>query len=113
KIAVPESNAGKNVEVRLGSPTGTLVGTLTTTATGDWYTYNEQTVELTSIPTGYQTVYIVFAGSSTGVGNFDWFKFSGVAPMPTPTPTPSGKVYYVATDGDDSRTPEQAQNINT
>ncbi|MEY3895536.1 MAG: hypothetical protein RLZZ214_1055, partial [Verrucomicrobiota bacterium] len=73
RMAVPASNAGRPVEVRLGSPTGRLVGTLTTAATGSWDTYTEQTANLTGAVDN-QTVYIVFEGGA-GIGNFDWFRF--------------------------------------
>lgn len=73
RMAVPASNAGRPVEIRLGSPTGRLVGTLTTAATGSWDTYTEQTTTLTGAVDN-QTVYCVFKGGG-GVGNFDWFRF--------------------------------------
>jgi hypothetical protein len=74
RLGVPAAFAGQQVEVRLGSVTGTLCGTLITTSTGDWSTYTDQSISLTGAM-GTNTVYLVFKGSS-GVGNFDWFKFT-------------------------------------
>ncbi|MBI4976531.1 MAG: DUF4038 domain-containing protein [Spirochaetes bacterium] len=72
-IGVPASYAGKQVEIRLGSATGTLLGTLTVASTGAWETYVEQSIPITTI-SGVQTVYFVFNGGY-GVGNFDYFRF--------------------------------------
>lgn len=73
RLAVPAANAGKSVQIRSGSTTGTLLGTLTTTSTGAWNAYQEQSTTLTGA-NGIQNIYFVFAGGS-GVGNFDYFKF--------------------------------------
>lgn len=72
-LGVPDSYAGQTVEIRLGSETGTLIGSLVTTSTGSWSTHEEQTTALTGA-SGIHDVYIVFKGTS-GIGDFDWFKF--------------------------------------
>ncbi len=61
--------------VRLGSPTGTTVGTLNFTSTGAWGTYGQQTITLSGA-TGTQDVYLV---GSSGTLNLDWLQFSNVA----------------------------------
>ncbi|KRF09950.1 hypothetical protein ASG93_19180 [Paenibacillus sp. Soil787] len=71
---VPASNAGKTAEIRLDSTTGTLVGTLTIQSTGGYSVYTEQSTALTGA-SGVHDIYIVF-NSGSGVGNFDWIKFS-------------------------------------
>jgi hypothetical protein len=73
-IATPTGYQGKNLEVRLDSTTGTLLGTLTTQATGsDFTTYKEQSIPITSA-TGVHNLYVVFKGGY-GVGNITQFKF--------------------------------------
>lgn len=72
RLGVTATGAGKKVQVRLGSPTGTLIGELTTVSTGGYDKLQEQTSTLTG-GTGLQDVYFVFNGGS-GVGNVDYFK---------------------------------------
>jgi hypothetical protein len=72
-LAVSDSAAGKSMEIRVGSPTGALLGTLKTTGTGGWGIYADQTVTLGAI-TGVQDVYLVFRGSAVAV--LDWFTFA-------------------------------------
>ncbi|RAV09899.1 polysaccharide lyase family 8 super-sandwich domain-containing protein [Paenibacillus contaminans] len=73
RLGVP-SGTGKTVEIRLDSKTGPLVGTLAVQSTGSFVSFTEQTTSLTGA-SGVHDVYVVFKGGS-GVGNFDWFKFS-------------------------------------
>lgn len=73
RFGVPATGAGKKVQVRLGSPTGTLVAELTTASTGGYDKLQEQQAPMTG-GIGVQDIYFVFAGGS-GVGNFDYFKF--------------------------------------
>lgn len=73
RLAVPNQYAGQKVEIRLGSKTGTLLGTLTPKSTGGFANFENQSIKVTP-PTGTYDVYIVFKGSQ-GVGNFDWFLF--------------------------------------
>lgn len=73
KVAVDPAYAGQQMEVRLDSPTGTLVGTLTVQNTGGWGAFKEQTTLLTGA-NGKHNIYFVFKGGS-GIGNFDYFIF--------------------------------------
>jgi len=77
-VAVPDEYAGGQVEIRLDSLTGTLVGNLTVQSTGSWYTYAQQAISLTGA-TGTHNVYFKFTGS-WGVGVFDYFRFQ-TAPL--------------------------------
>ncbi|WP_010250451.1 endo-1,4-beta-xylanase [Acetivibrio cellulolyticus] len=61
-----------NIELRLNSPSGTLIGTLPVAATGGWNTYTEQTCDISGV-TGVNDLYLVF----TGPVNIDWFTFAG------------------------------------
>jgi beta-glucosidase len=57
------ANAGTatTVQIRLGKPTGTLVGTAQIPATGDPYTYADVSAALSQV-SGNRDVYLVFAG---------------------------------------------------
>lgn len=78
------ANSGtSNIELRLNSPTGTLIGTLPVTSTGGWNTYREQTFSINKV-TGVNNLYLVF----TGAVNIDWFTFgTSVVTAPNPNPT--------------------------
>jgi hypothetical protein len=74
-LGVDATNAGRQVQVRTGGPTGTIVGTLTVKSTGAWNVYTAQTATLTTKLTGVQNLYLTFAGGS-GVANIQSFKFN-------------------------------------
>ncbi|MDX6742430.1 ThuA domain-containing protein [Actinocorallia sp. A-T 12471] len=65
RVSTPNNNAG-SIEVRAGSPTGTLVASQTIPSTGGWDNY----VTLPSVPVtdpgGSQTLYFVFKTSGGG-----------------------------------------------
>ncbi len=77
---------GNAAVIRLGSITGTIIGTLSTPSTGGWGTFTTANTSLTGA-SGVQNVFVVFP-SGTGNGNFDWFEFSGA----TDTTPPSAPV---------------------
>lgn len=58
-------------EIRLGSETGELVGTLTVATTGDWQVYETVSVDLTKKIEGVHDLFLVFNGSF----NLNWFNF--------------------------------------
>lgn len=83
RLAVADSYAGKTIELRLGSLTGTRLGMLTVAGTGGWSTFTTQTAPVAAIG-GVHDLYVTFAGGS-GVGNLDSLQFrSGPAPGGTP-----------------------------
>ncbi len=61
-----------NIELRLNSPSGTLIGKLPVATTGDWNTYQEQICDISGV-TGVNDLYLVFSGAV----NIDWFTFAG------------------------------------
>jgi hypothetical protein len=77
RVAVTAAYAGKQVQFRLGSVTGTLVGTLTVASTGGWSTFVSQTTKISGA-SGVRDLYLVFAGGD-GVGNIDAFTFSAAS----------------------------------
>ena len=87
---VASATSGGNIEIRLDSVTGTLVGTCTVAGTGGWQTWTTRTCTVSGV-TGVHNLYLRFTGSGTGyLMNFNWFKFtSGSTPTPGPTSTPT------------------------
>jgi hypothetical protein len=81
-LAVPEYDAGKQIKVRLGSPTGTEIGSLTTKATSpdlagwdEWCVLSEQCLTLSTNLSGTQTVYFVGSAGSGSIANLYRFRF--------------------------------------
>jgi len=83
---VASANSGGNIEIRLDSLTGTLVGTCAVTGTGGWQTWVTKTCTISGA-TGIHDLYFKFTGGSGSLFNFNWWKFSGSGTTP-PTPTP-------------------------
>ena len=73
RLAVPANFAGKQIELRLGSPTGTLVGSLTTRGTGGWNSYAQQTTSVSGA-SGVRDLYLVGRGGAN-IANVDWLSF--------------------------------------
>jgi beta-glucanase (GH16 family) len=74
-FSASKSGIGGEVEIRLGSPSGRLIGTFFPQDTGGWSTYREQLVQLGSFVSGVQDLYLVATGG-TGVCNLESFRFS-------------------------------------
>jgi beta-glucanase (GH16 family)/lysophospholipase L1-like esterase len=74
-FSAAKSGGGGAVEIRLGSPTGRLIGTLVPQNTGGWGNYREQLVQLSGFVSGVQDVYLVGTGA-TGIANIASFRFS-------------------------------------
>lgn len=73
-IAVDGCCGGRQIEIRLDSTTGPLLGTLITSATGGWATFADESVAVSGA-TNVHDVYLVFEGGY-GVGNINRFKFN-------------------------------------
>jgi O-glycosyl hydrolase len=76
-----------SIEVRLGSQTGTLIGTVPTSSTGGWQTWVTSPAGIATT-TGLQNVYLVFRGGA-GIVNVNWIRFTSAAATPTPTAPPT------------------------
>ncbi len=72
-IAVDAGGAGKQIEARLDSPSGTLLGALTTRNTGSYHTWDRQYLAFDEPVVGTNDLYFVAAGGG-GVANFNWFQ---------------------------------------
>jgi len=95
RVRVASANQGGNIEARIGSQTGTLIGTCKVPGTGGWQTYTTVTCSISGA-TGTVDLYWKFTGSgSSELFNFDWWQFdsgSGTSPGTTTliTSTTSG-----------------------
>ena len=72
------------IDIRIGSSTGTRIGSLQVGSTGGWNDYTELSTNITSV-TGVNDVVLVFSGPV----NIDWFTFTkggGSDPVPTVGP---------------------------
>jgi arabinoxylan arabinofuranohydrolase len=71
---VASGTSGGTIEVRLGSSTGTQIGSCTVTGTGGWQTWTTKTVSVTAT-TGTHDLYLRFTGGSGFLMNFNWWQF--------------------------------------
>jgi hypothetical protein len=71
---VAATTAGGTIEIRLGSATGTLVGTCTVAATGGAQTWSNTTCAVSGA-SGVNDLFLVFGGSNTF--NFNHWQFAG------------------------------------
>ncbi|MFF6888024.1 PQQ-dependent sugar dehydrogenase [Streptomyces sp. NPDC012421] len=76
---VSSAGAGGTIEVRAGSPGGTLLGTATVPVTGGWETFQDVTAPLSGGPSGSTTLYLVFKGGSGSLFDVDEFSFTTAA----------------------------------
>ena len=68
--------AAGTVEVRLDTPTGQLLGSLSPTQTNSWSTWSDATLALTPA-SGTHALCFAFTGSTAGILSLDWFQVSG------------------------------------
>ncbi|MGW4968147.1 carbohydrate-binding protein [Nonomuraea sp. NPDC004186] len=68
---VASGTSGGRIELRLGSVTGTLVGTCAVTGTGGWQTWTSVTCPVSGA-TGTRDLYLRFAGDSGYLLNLNW-----------------------------------------
>ena len=68
--------AGGTLEVRAGSPTGTLLGSAAVPATGGWESFQDVSANLTNRPAGTTTLHLVFKGGSGSLFDIDDFTFT-------------------------------------
>ncbi|MEG8279704.1 PQQ-dependent sugar dehydrogenase [Streptomyces sp. AHA2] len=73
---VSSAGSGGTIEVRAGSPAGTLLGTATVPVTGGWETFQDVTAALSNQPAGSTTLHLVFKGGSGSLFDVDDFAFT-------------------------------------
>ncbi|KFZ14313.1 hypothetical protein V501_03300 [Pseudogymnoascus sp. VKM F-4519 (FW-2642)] len=71
---VASATSGGKIEMRLGSVSGTLVGTCTVSSTGGWQTWTTVTCPISGAK-GKNDLFIRFTGGSGYLFNFNWWKF--------------------------------------
>ncbi len=73
RIATP--NPGGSIELRLGSSTGTLIGTCSVASTGGWTTWANRTCTVSG-PAGIYDLYLRFTGTSSSLFDLNWWQFN-------------------------------------
>ncbi len=80
-VRAASAGAGGTIEVRSGSATGALHGTVTVPVTGSWETFTNVSANLSGVPSGTTTLYLVFKGGAGNLFDVDSFTFTtGTAP---------------------------------
>ena len=87
---VASAAIGGNMEIRLDSTNGTLVGTCVVSGTGGWQTWVTQSCAVSGAA-GIHDLYLKFTGSSGYLINVEWWNFN-CATLPTPPLVPGGLV---------------------
>ncbi len=82
-VRAAANNGGSSIEVRLDSPTGTLIGTVDIAATGGWQDWQTMSASLTKT-SGVHDVYLVFKGGDGYLFNLEWWKLNVPAGSSTP-----------------------------
>jgi beta-galactosidase len=72
---VASGTSGGNIELRLDSPTGTLVGTCPVQGTGGWQSWVTKSCNVSGA-TGVHDLYLKFTGGSGYLFNLNWWKFN-------------------------------------
>lgn len=70
---VVSGGPGGTLEVRTGSPQGTVLGSVAVPNTGGWSSFADVTAPLSAVPAGTQTLYLTFAGTGSGLYDVDQF----------------------------------------
>ncbi|MFJ8885861.1 PQQ-dependent sugar dehydrogenase [Streptomyces sp. NPDC102402] len=70
---IASGGAGGTLELRAGSPTGTLLGSAAVPATGGWESFQDVSTNLTARPAGTTTLHLVFKGGSGSLFDVDDF----------------------------------------
>src|ERR1041384_3640770 len=82
-----DNSAGGSIELRLGSPTGTLLTSIPVARTGGWQTWATRTATVKA-PVGRQKlVAIMKSAQAADFVNINWFTLGGAAATPTTAPS--------------------------
>ncbi|MEJ5869062.1 ThuA domain-containing protein, partial [Pseudokineococcus sp. 5B2Z-1] len=89
-VRAASPGAGATAELRWDAADGPLVGTVELEGTGGWQQYAEATGELTDVPEGTGTLFVVFRSTDGATGslvNVNWFEFEGKGVSANSAPT--------------------------
>ncbi|WP_228919126.1 PQQ-dependent sugar dehydrogenase [Streptomyces sp. DH20] len=84
---VSSAGSGGTIEIRAGSPAGTLLGTATVPVTGGWDIFRDVTAPLSGQPAASTTLHLVFKGGAGPLFDVDEFSFDT-----TGGPTRTGEI---------------------
>lgn len=88
---VASDSAGGKIELRLGSKTGTLVGTCVVPRTGGWQAWTTVSCKVDGAAGVVDSLYLVFTGGSGDLFNVNWWRFHAAAGADSTAPsTPTG-----------------------
>jgi type 1 glutamine amidotransferase len=73
KARVVSGGPGGTIQVRTGSTTGTVLGTVAVPNTGSWTTYADVSTTLSGVPAGSQNLYLTYTGTGSGLFDIDDF----------------------------------------
>jgi glucose/arabinose dehydrogenase len=73
---VSSAGAGGTIEVRSGSATGTLLGSVAVPVTGSWETFTNVTANIAGAPASATGLYLVFKGGAGNLFDVDAFTFT-------------------------------------
>lgn len=97
RARVVSGGPGGTIQVRTGSPTGPVLGSVAVPNTGDWNTFADVRTPLSGVPAGNQAVYLTFTGTGSGLFDVDDFTLlTAGAPASGPITGSSGKCVDVA-----------------
>lgn len=80
RARVVSGGPGGAIQVRTGSTTGPVLGTVAVPNTGNWDTYADLQTTLTGVPTGTANLYLTYTGTGTGLFDVDDFTLVKGAP---------------------------------
>ncbi len=72
---VASGSSGGNIELRLDTLTGPIIGTCAVTGTGGWQTWATRSCTVSGA-SGIHNLYLKFTGGSGTLFNFNWWKFN-------------------------------------
>jgi hypothetical protein len=75
---VSSGGSGGTLSVRAGSPSGTVLGSVTVPVTGGWETFADVSTTLSAVPAGTTTLYLTFHGGTGTLFDLDAFTFGTV-----------------------------------
>ncbi|WP_406072100.1 ThuA domain-containing protein [Micromonospora sp. NBC_01638] len=113
---VVSGGAGGTIQVRTGSATGPVLGSVAVPNTGSWTTFANVTTTLSNVPSGAQNLYLTFTGSGTGLFDVDDFtlvKGGGGTPGVGPIKGLAGKCLDVRGGGTADGTQIQLYTCNS
>ncbi|MEV5692665.1 ThuA domain-containing protein [Micromonospora globbae] len=73
RARVVSGGPGGTIQVRTGSTSGPVLGSVAVPNTGSWTTFADVTTALSSVPSGMQNLYLTFTGSGGGLFDVDDF----------------------------------------